>query len=73
MQEFNVKVGDKVKRGDCIGYVGNTGHSTGPHVHYEVLKDGKRVDPVHYFFQDLNDEEYQKILELASIENQSLS
>jgi hypothetical protein len=73
MQEFNVKEGDHVKRGDCIGYVGNTGHSTGPHVHYEVIKDGEQVDPVHYFFQDLSDEEYQKILELASIENQSLS
>ena len=73
MEEFNVKMGEKVKRGDCIGYVGNTGHSTGPHVHYEVFKDGKRVNPVHFFFQDLNDEEYEKILELASIENQSLS
>ncbi len=73
MEQFNVHVGQKVKRGDCIGFVGSTGHSTGPHVHYEVIKDGKTVDPVHYFFQDLNDEEYQKILELASIENQSLS
>jgi murein DD-endopeptidase MepM/ murein hydrolase activator NlpD len=73
MEEFNVKVGDKVKRGDCIGYVGNSGLSTAPHLHYEVIKDGKRVNPVHYFFQDLNDEEYEKILELASIENQSLS
>jgi murein DD-endopeptidase MepM/ murein hydrolase activator NlpD len=73
MEEFNVKAGDKVKRGDCIGYVGNSGLSTAPHLHYEVIKDGKRVNPVHYFFQDLNDEEYEKILELASIENQSLS
>ncbi len=73
MQDFNVKRGDKVKRGDCIGWVGNTGLSTAPHLHYEILKDNKAVNPVHYFFQDLNDEEYEKILELASIENQSLS
>jgi murein DD-endopeptidase MepM/ murein hydrolase activator NlpD len=53
--------------------VGNSGLSTAPHCHYEVIKDSKRVNPVHYFFQDLNDEEYEKILELASIENQSLS
>jgi murein DD-endopeptidase MepM/ murein hydrolase activator NlpD len=68
-----VKVGEKVKRGDQIGTVGNTGLSTAPHVHYEVIKDGKKVNPVNYFFMDLNDEEYEKILELASIENQSLS
>jgi len=73
MQDFNVKRGDKVKRGDCIGWVGNTGLSTAPHLHYEVIKDNKAVNPVHYFFQDLNDEDYEKILELASIENQSLS
>lgn len=73
MQDIIVKVGQKVKRGDQIGTVGNTGLSTAPHVHYEVIKDGKKVNPVNYFFMDLNDEEYEKILELASIENQSLS
>ncbi len=73
MQDIDVKVGDKVKRGDKIGTVGNTGLSTAPHLHYEVIKDGKKVNPVNYFFMDLNDEEYEKILELASIENQSLS
>lgn len=73
LSEFNVKPGQKVKRGECIGYVGNTGGSTAPHCHYEVIKDSTPVDPVHYFYMDLDAEEYEKILELASIENQSLS
>ncbi len=73
MQDFNVKKGDQVKRGDMIGTVGNSGLSTAPHLHYEILKDNKKVNPVNYFYMDLNDEEYEKILELASIENQSLS
>jgi murein DD-endopeptidase MepM/ murein hydrolase activator NlpD len=73
MQDFNVKKGDRVKRGDLIGTVGNSGLSTAPHLHYEIIKDKKKVNPVNYFYMDLNDEEYEKILELASIENQSLS
>ncbi|MFW5761065.1 MAG: M23 family metallopeptidase [Cyclobacteriaceae bacterium] len=73
MQDWVVKEGQKVNRGELIGYVGNTGTSTAPHCHYEVMKDGNHVDPVHYFFMDINEEEYQKILELSSIENQSLS
>ncbi|RPA69641.1 M23 family metallopeptidase [Cyclobacteriaceae bacterium YHN15] len=73
MNDFKVRKGQKVKRGDHIGSVGNTGSSTAPHIHYEVLKDGKQVNPVNYFFKDLTPEEYDKILELASKENQSLS
>ncbi|MGB3182149.1 MAG: M23 family metallopeptidase [Cyclobacteriaceae bacterium] len=73
MESFNIRQGQQVKRGECIGYVGNTGSSTAPHCHYEVIKDNDRVNPVHYFFKELNSEEYDKILELASVENQSLS
>ncbi|GGZ15504.1 peptidase M23 [Echinicola pacifica] len=73
MNEFEVRKGQKVKRGDEIGKVGNTGSSTAPHVHYEVIKDGNIINPVHYFFKDLGPVEFDKILELASKENQSLS
>ena len=73
MSKFAVKKGQKVKRGEIIGYVGNTGTSTAPHLHYEVIYKGKKVNPVHYFFNDLDGEEYEQILELASRENQSLS
>lgn len=72
MHEFAVKKGQQVKRGDLIGYVGTTGLSTAPHLHYEVFINGQHVDPVHYFFNDLTAAEYEKILELASAENQSL-
>jgi murein DD-endopeptidase MepM/ murein hydrolase activator NlpD len=72
MHDFAVRNGQQVKRGDLIGYVGNTGLSTAPHLHYEVLINEQRVDPVHYFFNDLTAAEYEKILELASAENQSL-
>lgn len=72
MHEFAVREGEKVKRGQVIGYVGNTGTSTAPHLHYEVIKNGRKINPVHYFFNDLNPDEYEKIVELASVENQSL-
>ena len=72
MHGFAVRSGQNVKRGDLIGYVGNTGMSTAPHLHYEVFINGAHVDPVHYFYNDLSPAEYEKVLELASIENQSL-
>ncbi|BDD08820.1 peptidase M23 [Fulvitalea axinellae] len=73
MQMYIVKRGQKVKRGECIGYVGNTGRSTAPHLHYEVRKNGKTVDPIHYIFQGISDEEYAELVRLASQDNQSLS
>lgn len=72
LSEFAVKSGQKVKRGQIIGYSGNSGGSTAPHLHYEVIKDNKKVNPVNYFYQDLSDEEYAEILRLSSLENQSM-
>ena len=63
MSAFNVKLGDRVKRGDVIGFVGNTGLSTAPHLHYEVLLHGKFVDPVAYLSKNLNSEEFQKLID----------
>lgn len=59
MSKFKVRRGQKVKRGDVIGYVGNTGLSTGPHLHYEIHKDGKEIDPISYFYQDVSPDEFK--------------
>ena len=71
MSKYIVKKGQKVKRGEVIGYVGNSGISTAPHLHYEVRKDNKKINPVNFYFNDLTPEEYEKMLELASQPNQS--
>jgi murein DD-endopeptidase MepM/ murein hydrolase activator NlpD len=70
---FRVKVrpGQKVKRGEIIGWVGSTGKSTGPHCHYEVHRNGDPVDPVYYFYNDITPEQYDRLLKLAASSNQS--
>ncbi len=72
MSKFKVRKGQRVKRGDVIGLVGNTGFSTGPHCHYEVYKSGKPINPINFFFNDLSPAEYVTMLEVASRDNQSL-
>lgn len=72
LDRFVVRRNQKVKRGDLIGYVGTSGTSTAPHLHYEVIKNNRKVNPVYYYFNDLTPEEYERMLVLASQENQSL-
>ncbi len=71
MSHVAVRVGEKVKRGQIIGYVGNTGTSTGPHLHYEVMKNGEKVDPAFYFYSDITPEQYEDLLKRAANANQS--
>lgn len=66
LSEFKIKKGQKVKRGDIIGKVGNTGTSTGPHLHYEIIRNNKKIDPAHFFFNDLNYEEYQEMVKIST-------
>ena len=63
---FSVKIGEQVKRGQVIGYVGNSGTSTGPHLHYEVHRNGEPVNPQYYYFKDLNAQEYEKMVSISS-------
>ncbi len=66
LNEFNVKKGQKIKRGSVIGYVGNSGKSTGPHLHYEVHKAGKPVNPQYFYFKDLSADEYDRMIALSA-------
>ncbi len=72
LYKYNVKENQKVKRGDLLGFVGSTGRSEAPHLHYEIFKDGERIDPINFYYGNLSAEEYSKLLEKASLENQSL-
>ena len=71
MTKYIVYRGQKVKRGEIIGYVGSTGTSVAPHLHYEVIKNKRKINPVNYYYNDLSPEEYDKMLEISSQNNQS--
>ncbi len=72
MVRTKAKVGQRVKRGEVIGYVGNSGKSTGPHCHYEVHRNGTPVDPVYYFYNDLTPAQFDRLVKLAKASNQSM-
>ncbi|WP_394750167.1 M23 family metallopeptidase [Spongiimicrobium salis] len=72
LSKYNVKKGQKVKRGDLIGFVGNTGRSQAPHLHYEVWKDKDRINPINFYYGSLSPEEFENMLRYAKQENQSL-
>lgn len=71
MSKMAVRAGQVVKRGQLIGFVGSTGLSTAPHVHYEVMKAGEKMNPINYYYNDLTPEQYQKLIELSSQSSQS--
>lgn len=71
LNEINVRIGQKVRRGEVVGLVGSTGMSVAPHLHYEVHKNNEPIDPVNFFFNDLSPEQYEKVIQLASSGGQS--
>ncbi|MBV2195513.1 MAG: M23 family metallopeptidase [Flavobacterium sp.] len=72
LSKYNCRPGQRVKRGDIIGYVGSTGRSQAPHLHYEVFKNGERVNPLNFYYGSISAKEYIEISKLANQENQSL-
>ena len=72
LDKYNVKIHQKVKRGDIIGYMGNSGVSIGPHLHYEVKKNGIPVNPINYYFNDLTLDEYEKLVTEANNNGQTM-
>jgi murein DD-endopeptidase MepM/ murein hydrolase activator NlpD len=71
MLRIKARRGQRIKRGEVIGYVGNTGKSTGPHCHYEVHKNGQKLDPVYFFYNDLSPQQFDQLLKRAAASNQS--
>ncbi len=72
LKKSAVRKGQKVKRGQLIGYIGNSGKTTGVHLHYEVLKNDVQVDPINFLYQDLTPEEYNQILEQSTLPTQTM-
>ena len=72
MSKYNVRKGQKVKRGDLIGFVGNTGRSQAPHLHYEISKNGTKINPINFYYGNLSPEEFEAMQKAAQIEGQSL-
>ena len=72
LYRIKVRAGKKVIRGEVIGWVGNSGKSTGPHLHYEVHKNGRPLDPIYFFYNDLDPEQFDRMLKMAAASNQSL-
>jgi len=72
LSKYNARRGQTVKRGDIIGYVGNTGRSVGPHLHYEIFKDNKRINPLNFYYGNLSQKEFNALLTHAEQENQSM-
>lgn len=72
LYKYNVRKGNKVKRGDLIGFVGSTGRSEAPHLHYEVFKDNERINPINFYYGNLTPDEFAELLKIAEQENQSL-
>lgn len=71
MSKLIVRAGEKVKRGQLIGLIGSTGLSTAPHLHYEVIKNGQKVNPINFYYNDLSPEEYQQMLQISQQSSQS--
>jgi len=71
MSKIMTKKGKKVKRGDLIGYVGNTGRSAAPHLHYEVHKNDRAVNPIYYYYGDLKPEEFMAMQKASQEQGQS--